>query len=199
MCCIIYFNNHKHEFMTTEKMSRVDQRTYRVAGSFQDSHAAADKLAELHKFIVDYLRYIKTKFIIERRGSPHQQQFVARILKNYNPDVVFENNPGPGEETSYVTNKGEKFGICLREKVGANQKKIHKQNILKFVMLHELSHLGAITYGHNEEFWSSFKFVLIQAVESGLYAPIDYSQSEVNYCGLEVQFNPYFSSRYESI
>jgi hypothetical protein len=193
---ILYINNHKHEFMTTEKMSQLDQRSYRVSNSFKNTHEAADKLAKLHEFMINYLRYIKKKFIIDQHGTVVQRQFVARVLKNYNPDVIFENNPAMGEETSYVTNKGEKFGICLREKVGSNANKIHREDILRFVMLHELSHLGTLTYGHNNEFWNSFKFVLIQATDAGLYTPIDYSRSEVNYCGLNVQFNPYFSQKY---
>lgn len=199
VCVVLYINDHKYEYMTTEKMSRLDQRLYKVVGSFEDNHAAADRLAEMHKFIVDFLRYIKNKFIVAQQGTTRQREFVSRILTNYNPDVIFENDPGPGEETSFVTNKGEQFGICLREKVGSARKKIHDINILKFVMLHELSHLGTLTYGHNIEFWSSFKFVLIQAAESGLYNPVDYSKEEINYCGLDVQFNPYFSNSYMSI
>lgn len=199
VCIIIYINEHKHEYMTTEKISHIDQRSYKVVGSFANSGEAADKMAELHKFIINYLKFIKTKFITHNQGTAVQQKFVSRVLNNYNPDVIFENNPGIGDDTSYVTNKGERFAICLREKVGSDHKKIHSQNILKFVILHELSHLGTITYGHNKEFWDSFKFMLIQATESGLYVPVDYENNKTNYCGLDVQFNPYYSVEYQSI
>lgn len=199
VCCIIYIQKHKYEFMTTKKVSNLDDKSYRVVGGFVDSHKAADKMAELHAFIINYLRYVRSKFIINGQGTLAQQQFITRMLNNYNPDVIFENDPRPGGETSFVVNKGDEFGVCLREKVGKDKTQFHDHSILRFVILHELTHLGTSTYGHNYEFWSSFKFVLTQAVEANLYQPIDYSLAETNYCGLIVEFNPYFSNEYVSL
>jgi len=186
-------NNKIYDYFTTSTIiSNYDQRAYKVVGGFTDRDVAADKLAKLHEFIVNYLRFVKKKFIINKEGSVEHELFFKRVLKNYNPDVIFENDPKPGEETSFVADKGKEFGICLRKKGSLNDQ-IHEMSILKFVMLHELTHLGCISYGHDAEFWESFKMVLTEAVASGLYTPVDYSHNPVNYCGLIVSSNPYCS------
>jgi hypothetical protein len=186
------FNNNYEDFKSEPVISTYDKRYYNVVHEFDDRNIAANKLAILHEFIINYLRYVKNKFIIEKSGTIDQANFFNRILENYNPDSIFENDPLPGEETSYVSNKGNEFGICLREKE-LNSGKFHELSILKFVMLHELTHLGCLSYGHNIEFWTSFKMVLSEAVNSGLYKPRDYSKSKnkINYCGLIVKHNPY--------
>ena len=186
-------NGHKtiyDYFNTYSTMSNYDQRKYKVVGGFSDRQDAANHLAKLHEFIINYLRYVKKKFIIYNNGTEEQKKFFIRVLKNYNPDNLFENDPKPGDDTSFVANKGEEFGVCLRKK-GKYKNKIHEMSILKFVILHELTHLGCISYGHGQEFWDFFKMVLTEAVESGLYTPIDYSKNPINYCGLEVFHNPY--------
>lgn len=179
------------EYMSvTTEVSPIDDRSYNVIGGFTDKKKAAKKLSELHMFIIDFLRYLRRKFIINKNGSIEQQQFIGRVLKNYNPDVLHENDPGPGEETSYVMNKGQKFGLCLRNK--NPERNFIDKNLLQFVIIHEMSHLGTTTYGHNREFWFWFKFLLVEATESKLYIPIDYGKHPTNYCGLSVKSNPYF-------
>lgn len=190
---IILTDNHKklYEFMTSDKIeSTIDKRYYKISNAFINGGEAADKLAYLNEYIIKFLKYIKKKYIIENHNDIVIKGFYVRMLNNYNMDVIFENNPKEGEETSFVTDKGAEFGICLREK---NNKNIHDDNILQFVMLHELTHLGCIEYGHGNEFWTMFKVVLNDAVEAGLHKPIDYSKNNINYCGLPVNHNPYFS------
>ena len=110
-------NNKIYDYFTTSTtISNYDQRAYKVVGGFTDRDVAADKLAKLHEFIVNYLRFVKTKFIINNEGSVEHELFFKRVLKNYNPDAIFENDPKPGEETSFVADKGKEFGICLRKK-----------------------------------------------------------------------------------
>lgn len=187
-----YQTNSIYEYFTSSNVvSSIDKRSYKVVGGFQNPNNAADMMAVLNKFIFEFLRFLKNKFIVNKRGDTLEQEFVARVLKNYNPDVIFENNPKKGEETSFVVNKGDKFGICLRNK---KNKQLHDIDLLKFVIIHELSHLGTIKYGHEYQFWSWFKFMLVQAKESGLYTPIDYNKYSDRYCGMNVTFNPYYSS-----
>jgi hypothetical protein len=139
---------------------------------------------------------MRNKYIINKNGTYKEIQFASRMINNYNPDTIFENDPDDGKDTSFVVNKGDKFGICLRQKV-LNNGKIHDMNTLKFVILHELSHLGCISYGHNYEFWAFFKFNLINAHNAGIYTPINYQQNPINYCGLHVKFSPYYSDNYD--
>ena len=189
------YNNSVYEYFTdTSVMSSMDKRTYNVVGGFANVKDAANEMAELSKFIVEFLRFLKNKFIINRQGTNKEQEFVNRLLRNYNPDKIFENDPKPGEDTSFVVNKGEKFGICLRNKQNTN---IHDKPILHFVIMHELTHIGTIGYGHEYEFWAWMKFMVIQAKESGLYNPIDYSIHKTSYCGIPITSNPYFVDKYD--
>lgn len=184
---------HIHEYLTTTReISIIDKRSYKVVSAFSDTQNAADRMSELHAFIISVLSNLKKKYVINEGGTQYNRSFVRRILARYNPDVLFENDPKHGEETSYVVNKGSKFAICLRSKNIGSLGKFHDKNILQFVALHELSHLGAITYGHNDEFWAGFKFMINEAAMAGLHHPVDYSREPVVYCGLPVKRNPYF-------
>ena len=192
---LLYIINPKkiYESMSNKSVeSTLDKRSYKISSSFNDMSDAANKLSYLNQFIINFLRYAKKKYIIGVRKT--HTQFYIRMLNNYNMDTIFENNPKYGEETSFVTNKGDEFGICLRDK-GNNSDKFHNENILQFVMLHELTHLGCISYGHDKEFWSMFKVVLEDAAEFGIYTPINYAITPINYCGLLVTYNPYFSEK----
>jgi hypothetical protein len=180
-------------FYSNNIQSDIDNRIYNVVGGFTDSKEAANRLSVVHNFMIDYMKYLKKNFIIQKKGTLEENQFITRVLNNYHPDKLKENDPAPGEDTSYILNKGEQFGLCLRSKTGANKGQFHDFELLKFVALHEISHLGTITFGHNREFWHWFKFVLQQATASGLYNPVDYSQDPQIYCGLLVSSNPYYS------
>lgn len=176
-------------FTNVRIKSEYDQKSYRVVGGYRDKAIAADKMAQLHEFITRFLDYSYQKFIMN--GSDGEESdFIRRIIKNYRPANVFENEPMRGEDTSYVSNKGDKFGICLRSK-DANAGEFHDYNLLQFVILHELTHLGCKDYGHNHNFYTWFKFVLSIAVSSGLYKPVDYKKYPVRYCGLDVTSNPF--------
>jgi hypothetical protein len=189
---LVYYNKRRfNEYFSSTEKSTYDNKNYRVVAGFHDKNIAADNMAKANEFINAYLKYAKNKFITNSvSGVDNKRAFFTRIINNYNPNNLFENNPSLGEETSFVSNKGEEFGICLRKK-GPMKDQLHDMNIIKFVILHELTHLGCISYGHDREFWHWFKIVLEEAVNSGLYIPIDYSKQSVNYCGLEVTHNPY--------
>ena len=65
-------------------------------------------------------------------------------------------------------------------------------NTLTFVALHELSHIMTTSIGHKQEFWQNFKFVLENAVAIKVYKPIDYKKKPEDYCGMEINDNPYY-------
>jgi len=45
----------------------------------------------------------------------------------------------------------------------------------------------SVTIGHNAEFYQNFRFLLQEAVQEGLYQPVDYMANPVNYCGIIIQ------------
>ena len=61
-----------------------------------------------------------------------------------------------------------------------------------FVAIHELAHVASEKIGHSNEFWSNFKFLLVNAKEIGIYDPVDYKKKQVNYCGMQISDSPYF-------
>jgi hypothetical protein len=188
---IFYFEIYQDKNI---QVSRVDDRRYKTVKIFEDQHLAADKLAYINEFIIKLMKYLREKYIYKGRGTPYQQAFVKRLLDGYNPDVIQENNPKGIVNTSYVYNKGEEVAFCLREKK-TGQNRIHENHILEFVVLHEISHIADLDMSessHKNEFWQIFKFMLMNAKEAGLHDPTDYTRSPMNYCGLEIEYSPYY-------
>ncbi len=172
--------------------SSIDNNNYRVISSFDNKHMAADKLAMLNDFNSSFIDYISNK-CSTRQCNPTQQKIAHNLYSRYDPDSLIENNPTSSKNTSYSQLKGKVLSICLREKI-TGENKIHDDNLLKFVDLHELSHVASNSYGHNDEFWHTFKQVLHDATKCDVcqYDPTNYAETPVNYCGLAVTYNPYY-------
>ena len=92
-------------------------------------------------------------------------------------------------DTSYTLDKGDILSMCLRSGSGD----LEDFETLKFVYLHELTHIAANVYQHPDRFWELFKVLLIAAERAGLYQPIDYEKYPREYCNrLTISYNPYF-------
>jgi hypothetical protein len=161
-------------------ISKVDGNTYcvRERGKLE---LAVDLLAEATKNMKKLVKYMEQK----HSSNPA----VKRLVENFNPDKISETLP-TSEHTAYSENKGEKMAFCLNEdKQGT---RLIDLSTLTFVAIHELAHLMTESIGHKEEFWDNFKFLLKNAKESGIYEPVDYSKSPVQYCGTRIDENPYY-------
>ena len=142
---------------------------------------AADLLAEATNNMKKLVKYMEEK----HSSNPA----VKRLVENFNPDKISETLP-TSEHTAYSENKGEKMAFCLNEdKEGT---RLIDLSTLTFVAIHELAHLMTVSIGHKEEFWDNFKFLLKYAKESGIYEPVDYSKSPVQYCGTRIDENPFY-------
>jgi len=174
-------------------MSKIDGQTYDVLKTYADNEEAANRLAKVNTTVIKVLDHIKEKYIINRyddtdeKKESRRHEIAERILRNYNFEVISENDPFANDGTTYTVDKGAKLKFCVRDKING---KLHSIDILTFVGLHELAHIGNPTWGHGEDFWEVFKFILREAVEAGLYTPIDYASKPVIYCGLLVDHNP---------
>ena len=129
------------------------------------------------------------------RNYPSNKSIIINGIKsvkdNYNPRQLIENDPWNKEnDTSYTIDKGELIDLCLRYK--DNPSDIHNYNDILYVTLHELSHIFTDEYGHHDEFWDNFKFILTEATDYGIYQPHDYSQDNIDYCGLKISYSPLF-------
>jgi hypothetical protein len=171
--------------------SYIDGENYDVCSEFTDPQKAANTLAKLNTMNVEFIRYVRST-----RGlaSPDMRKKIDALLKRYNPQVMIENTPHNNDlprTTSYTTNKGENMYICIRS---LENDSIENMQILEFVVLHELAHVATDAWGHDTSFWVSFKWVLQQAAAAGIHKPIDYKKHPVRYCGMDVNYNPYFDN-----
>lgn len=126
--------------------------------------------------------------------NEYLQERVTQLLSKYNSRDIYEISPlNSSGVTSYTQDK-ETLILCLRKKEknqsGANE--LHDINTIMFVVVHELSHMMNDRWGHDVDFWILFKFMLENAVECGVYSPVDYSSHPILYCGLLLTYNPIF-------
>lgn len=132
-------------------------------------------------------------------GYPMRHEFgrnamIARLLKErFRPGELIENHPTGTKNTSYVMNKGKIMSICLREKQSGNNN-LHSRDILRFVTLHELSHIGTVLTGHGTGFWKNFKAILKNAADVEYSTPDFSTDNPEPYCGIKVTYNPMYSA-----
>lgn len=176
---------------------------YAVIDDFADYENAAKLIADINSRVLQFLEYLKRKYGANRYDGgdhglgEHTTGIVDRVLSNYNPEVIRETNPITSKDTSYTIDKGRQLFVCMREK--KSPYRLHKRDDLLFVVLHEISHMGAKNFGHGPEFWQVFKFILHEARLSGIYNPVNYREYPIDYCGLHVDYNPYFDKKVYSI
>lgn len=170
----------------------IDGHCYPVVKDFKNQKEASERLANINSFCIKVLRYLRQKYIFNTQPNAIQRKiFVERMIRNFNPDNLVENNPPTEENTSYVDDKGKVFAMCLREKQ-SGEANFHETHELEFVALHEMTHLGTQSFEHDAEFWDNFKFLLHETNAAKLHIPVDYSKKPINYCGLYVDSNPFF-------
>lgn len=188
-----------HEFTPRKRVCNdIDGRCYDIADKYYKTKEASEILAQLNDFGINVMRHLRRKYIWNDSGNPHGKEIVEYLLSNYNPDTIIENAPINDVNTSYVDDKGKVFALCLREKESGDNN-FHSMDLLKFVVLHEMSHMATESFGHEVDFWTHFKFLLKEAKAAGLYNPVDYNKQPIVYCSLKVSYNPYFDNRLKNL
>lgn len=163
-CIISDVDGHKYCVRETPKLEMVADLLARVTGKLQN-----------------LVKFMKKKYPTRKN--------VQRMAEKFNPRKISETLP-TSEYTAYSENKGEKLAFCTTTtKKGS---KLIDENTLTFVAIHELSHVMTESVGHKKEFWENFKFLLENAVEMGIYKPVDYKKKPKGYCGMTISDNPYY-------
>lgn len=178
---------------TKSVKSDIDGNSYRVLGSFEGQKEAANTLAMINLFILDLIHRMKYKYLINGEGGNYEKEITQLLLKRYDPKNMFENHPQDLNNTSYVENKGEKIAFCLREKKTGKNNLHTEWDVIKFVVLHEVAHMVTIDYGHDDDFWSNFKFLEHEAKIQGIYNPINFNEKPQEYCAVNITHSPYYS------
>lgn len=177
--CIIFLLTSSIDNSTTTP-STVDSREYivRDSGNPSTNTYAANYLATLHSNATKIIEYMVSNKVPD-------QVVAQRLATRWATCTLRETGSNEGS-VAYTLNKGTEIRICIRDKAG----NFEDPNNAMFVLLHELAHMMSATFGHNEEFRNNFYEIIRVAVEMGLYKPVDYSQSPVVYCGMQINTTP---------
>ena len=143
-----------------------------------DKKASADLLSEIIKRIYRLRNYLESNI----SKYPEYKECIELLTKNLNPErtQIYENSTS-SEYTSYSVNKGEEIVFCLRSKKTGE---LHDINLMMYVTIHELAHVGCFEIGHTPLFKRIFAFYLTVAIELGLYKYDNYDSNPVEYCGM---------------
>lgn len=154
-----------------------------VVSRFSNKYEAGKILDKMNSFAFKLFEYMDKKYT-----KPDARTVIARLMNNYDPDFLQENDPKDLFIHKAYTTNFRTISICLRQKDG----KFYSMQTLLFVYMHELSHIASVEQKHSDEFWKIFKFVLVAAVSAGLYRPVNYSKKPIVYCGITVNSSPYY-------
>jgi hypothetical protein len=157
-----------------------DGKSY-IVRDMKDKQDAADRLAKIRS---ECFRFR------DRLGQIHpDDERTKRMLENLTEDgTIFSESTPDSNFTSHTKNKGEAIIFCLRQR-NSNEDLVD-HNTMMFVAIHELGHVVSKTVGHNDEFWTNFRWLLKIAEKEGFYNRIDYSKLPQEYCGMTITDNP---------
>eukprot|EP01135_Chromosphaera_perkinsii_P010850 Nk52_evm7s2256 gene=Nk52_evmTU7s2256 len=146
-------------------------KSYYVLKGQKDPEKAANVLARQEQLVEKLFKLL-----------PPEEDWVKRMKDNWNPRGIRESTPyNPFGLTSYIENK-KHANLCLRDK---RTGEIHSnENMMNLVLLHELTHLSTVTYGHNAEFKTNFQKVMAVAEGHGLVENTNFAAQKECFCGM---------------
>jgi hypothetical protein len=181
MICILsvfFYMNFVRQKLYLEKI-RANNGTEYLVRNLPDKLEAANKLGKISDSLKNLVNSLGD-------SSSEKGASIKQLTDKFNPKQITENIPG-SMYVAYSVNKGEELSLCIREK---NTEKFIDDNTIIFVAIHELSHIMTHETGHTPLFWDNMKYLLEQASSQGIYMPVDYSQSPVEYCGMDINSTP---------
>jgi len=175
---VMYFKDSKYPMAYVK--SSVDKESYLVR-NLPDKQEAADRLARVRQKILILRKHLQQ--------SHMEKPFVKQMVDNFDCTASrFSESTPDAQFTSYSVNKGEKVFMCLRQR---NEKEeLVQENIILFVALHEMSHVGTVSIGHTPEFWNNFAWLLKQAEATKVYEYTNFAAHPVEYCGVHITDSP---------
>jgi hypothetical protein len=174
----MYYKKNSYDMAAVQ--SSVDGQRYLVR-NLPDKQDAADRLARTRAKLIRLMRDLKQ--------SHPEKAFVQQMSRNFDADPSrFSESTPDASYTSYSVNKGEKVYMCLRQR--NEREELVDENIITFVALHELSHIGTSEIGHTPQFWNNFGWLLKRAEEMDIYQYTNFSAHPVEYCGIHITDQP---------
>ena len=171
----IFFKINNNKFVLIEAYN--GQKV--LVNDGENKQKSANLLAEIIERIYKLRNHLKRN----RDKYPDNQSCIDLLCENLNEErtQIYENS-NSSEYTSYSVNKGEEIVFCLKSR--KNPYNLHDINLMMYVAIHELAHIGCHEIGHTDLFKKIFAFYLEVAIELGIYKHVDYEIDPVEYCGM---------------
>lgn len=118
--------------------------------------------------------------VLRDERDPYYSQVIVRLKDRYRRETLSEGIIDPNF-SSFTVNKGEEIVLCMRTRDAEDR--IYDENLLFYVLLHELAHIACITNDHTAEFNATFEYLMKQAEK---YTDFVRSSAKVHYCGVDV-------------
>jgi len=81
--------------------------------------------------------------------------------------------------------------MCLRQR---NEKEeLVDENVITFVAIHEMAHIGTPEVGHTPIFWNNFGWLLKEAEAMKIYEFTNFAAHPVEYCGIRITDQPTYN------
>lgn len=158
--------------------SSIDKKYYIVRNE-KTKYQAADLLAKLRFNMIKLSEYMYKN---TDKNNTYYPYITTLHDKIYN--VKLEENPNSDKYTSYSVNKGEQIIMCLRNK---ETNEFHTENLLMYVLLHELAHIACPEYNHTPLFVNIYKYFINQSINLGIYQNINFDIDNIKYCGMDLK------------
>jgi len=181
----------------------INDKSYNVLKDKDNYENAAELLYKVDNNLLTLINHITKKYYNNKTNLSDEKYKIIKnitykLQKNYKSHSLKENFPvTAGKDVSFNINKGDHISLCLRD--FTNPKSFHEFNDIMFVAIHELAHSCSKSYGHDDEFLYNFRFLLENAIEIGIYKNIDYYKYPVNYCSMQITYNPIFDRTFDDI
>ena len=155
--------------------SPIDNRYYEVK-DLPDSQDAVIMLSRVRADLIRMVEYLKENIDM----FPDEHKYIDR-LGHRMPTCVFQEDYFNCCFSSSTINKGDNIILCLRDR--SMQNKIHDQNTIMYVAVHETAHVACPEIGHTELFEQINQFLLETATKLNMYRYVDYKKNPTYYCG----------------
>lgn len=164
--------------------SSIDKREYLVR-DVPNKQKAANLLATLCKSITTLKQHLARRI---KAGEIEMTDDLYQFIHRFDQHAKVSERTPTDKFTSYTLDK-DSIHFCLITRDSADR--LHDENTLVFVLIHELSHLScAACRNHDESFNQRFRFLLEEAVAAGIYKPQDFRRNPQKYCGITVSDTP---------
>lgn len=145
-----------------------------------DAAQAAEQLARLEARVNRFVEYM------DASEQHRKDSRVVNVVKRWAGKLSEVNNLH-SFDAAYSINKSD-IAICIRDAEG----NLQDDETAMFILLHELGHLSIDDYGHTEEFWTAFRFLLKIAIEDAkVYQDQNFENFPVQYCDHPIRSSPY--------